>query len=158
MERMSVGNLSCNEFSSTVIFTFNNMQVLRGYSADDGQLSWESRVEGLHFSDITEIDEGGRRGLNYAIPESNIMDRIMPSVSLKDEYEILQVDRRILPEQGSFERDSEVLTFLLNSSNGKGTLLSFDFPRVLHISNHLIASISEDFIYSQIHQFDILRY
>lgn len=156
VERMSSGNIGCNESSSTVIFGFERMPVLHGYSTEDGELKWKTRIGGLHFSSVIETTEGGRTRLTYKTPESNIMDRLSLPVSFRSKYEIVQVPRRILPDQG-YESESDVLTFLVDSSTGSGSLASKRIPEIMHVNGNLIASVSEDYMTCQVHELDVSK-
>jgi hypothetical protein len=153
VDRLSSGNISCNETSSTVVFSFEMIPLLQGYSATNGEMKWKSRLKGFHFADVIETDKAGRSRLTYKVSEQNIRDQMLPAITLKDEHEILQVQRRILPDEG-FKRKSEVLTFLLNSTTGKGDLMSRDIPSILNISRNLAVSVSKDNMSFKLHKIE----
>lgn len=138
--RLTMGNLSCSDASSTVVFTFERMPVIHGYSAIDGELIWKNRIDGLNFYSTTETRVGdGRSSLTYRMPESNIIDYVSPSLSIENTYEIFQVIRANVPEV-SIERTNEVHTFLLNSSNGKGTYVSNKIPEIVDVTDDFVIS------------------
>lgn len=144
-ERMSVGNLSCNEVTSTVLFTFERMQVIHGYSANDGELLWKNRVDGLNLAVMTEINEGGRPTLRYQMPDNNLIDHISSTQSLytDSKYELFQVVRADVPETGNFlaDRSSKVYSFLVDSTTGDGIYLGTQIPEIKFMADKRIASV-----------------
>jgi hypothetical protein len=157
IERLTMGNISCNDVSSTVIFAFERMQILHGYSAIDGKLIWKNRIDGLSLMAITEKDEGGRPSLTFGIPENNVMDQMAAtkSISAESEYELFQVIRADIPEIG-VDRTSEVHSFLLNSSNGDGVYIGKKIPEIKFILNNKIASrdLSDGYTVCRIYESD----
>jgi hypothetical protein len=138
--RLTAGSLGCNDSSSTVIFTFDRMPVIHGYSSVDGELLWKNRIDGLNFHRIIETRVGdGRSNLSYRIPETNIVDMLSPSITIIDEYEIFQVIRTNLPELG-VDRTVEVFTFQMNSSNGQALYIGNAIPELVTFSNNFIVS------------------
>ncbi|MCC5912842.1 MAG: 6-bladed beta-propeller [Balneolaceae bacterium] len=145
VERMTMGNLSCNRASSTVLFTFERMQVIHGYSANDGELLWKNRIDGLSLPMLTENNEGGRPSLTYQMPDDNLIDQISATRSLytDSEYELFQVIRADVPEIGNLrsERSSKVYSFLLKSTDGEGLYLGNQIPEIKFMANNRITSV-----------------
>lgn len=150
VNRMTSGNISCNESSSTVILAYEQMPVIQGYSANDGQIKWKSLIKDLHYADIIQSrNEKGKTRMTFRMPESNTIDRIFPTTRLNGEYELLQVKRIITPDEG-YETKREVLSYLLDSSSGEGTYIGKSISSILSNSNNLAVSVSDDFITSDI--------
>ena len=145
MSRLSPGYISCNELSETVLFAFERMQIVQGYSAKDGKLNWTSRIDGLRLTNIVETDEGGRTRLTYRTPKKDFMDIILPPVSFRDQFELMQVIRRNVPNP-DFESDTQVLTILINSKDGTGSLISNDLPDIMKVTDEYVFTLSDDYI------------
>lgn len=158
IESLTMGNISCNDVSSTVIFAFERMQILHGYSAIDGKLNWKNRIDGLSLPVLTERDEGGRPSLTFGRPKNNIMDQMAAtqSISAESEYELFQVIRADIPEFG-VDRTSEVHSFLLNSSNGAGVYIGKKIPEIKFILNNNIASrnLSDSYSSVKLYEFEL---
>jgi len=151
VDRMTSGNLSCNRATSTIIFIFNNLPIIQGYSAKNGKLRWQSRIDNLNFPDFIEKNENGKTTLTYQIPESHIMDQFSIPISFRNTYNIIQVHRSIIPTP-SREGKSITLTFLLNTSNGKGNYISKEIPNISSLRDHLVATISSNFVVSNLYK------
>ncbi|MEX2411021.1 MAG: 6-bladed beta-propeller [Candidatus Paceibacterota bacterium] len=116
IDRMSIGSLGCNEASNMVVFAFERMNVIQGYSADNGSLEWVTRIDDFNLPAITESIRDGRPAISYGIPQSGIMDIISAPVEFDKEYLILQV-LRSTPGSAT---NRMYHTFVLNSANGTG--------------------------------------
>ncbi|MDR8391269.1 6-bladed beta-propeller [Aliifodinibius sp. S!AR15-10] len=152
VDRLSEGDISCNEASSTVMFTFAHMPVVEGYSAKDGHHKWKTRVDGLHFPEIIQQNKGEQLGALEYTPPKDIMDRFIPSVTFDGNYEILQVRRQTF-HKDKFGSREEGLTFLLDSVTGEGSLVSKKLPFIYNASHHLAVTVSDDYITSKIYKF-----
>lgn len=152
IQQMSKGVLSCNETSSMVLFLFNRMPVLRGYDAESGKLKWESYLKGLRYPKVTEtIKSGITYRISYA-RESSYSDRLLPPVSLNDQLMLLQADRRMQREPGSYTQKSQVLSFLLDSRTGEVEYIGRDKPRFKAFRNNYLIAADEDFISAKIYR------
>lgn len=136
IDRMSSGTLSCNQASSMVVFAFEKMNVIQGYSADNGSLKWVTRIDDFNLPSITESIRDGRPTMSYDNPESGIMDFISAPVEVDKEFMTLQILRSPL---GSPD-DRRYHTFVLNSDNGTGSYLSNEIPEISDYFNGYIVS------------------
>lgn len=150
IDRMSLGTLSRNEASFMVVFAFERMNVIQGYSADDGSLKWVTRIDDYNLFAITETIRDGRPSMTFGPPESGIVDMISAPVEVDKEYMILQILRSSL---GS-ANDRRYHTFVLNSANGTGSYLSDEIPEISDYFNDYFVSrgVKQDFMISQIYR------
>lgn len=150
IDRMSSGALSCNEASSMVVFAFERMNVIQGYSADNGSLKWVTRIDDFNLPAITESIRDGRPTMSYGMPESGIMDIISAPVEIDKELMTLQIFRSPL---GSTD-DRRYHTFVLNSENGTGSYLNNEIPEISDYFDGYIVSrgVSNDLMISQVYR------
>jgi len=148
IDRMSSGTLSCNEVSSVVVFAFERMNVIQGYSAENGSLQWVTRIDDFNLPAITQTIRDGRPTMSYGMPESGIMDIISTPVKFDKEFMTLQILRSPLDAPD----DRRYHTFVLNSKNGTGSYLSNEIPEISDYFNGYIVSrdVSQDFMISQV--------
>jgi len=151
ISRLSPGYISCNELSETVLFAFEKMQIVQGYSAKDGQLNWATRIDGLKLTNIIETDNGGRTRLTYRTPKKDFMDIILPPVSFRDQFELMQIIRRNVPNP-DFESDTQVLTILINSTDGTGLLISNELPDIINKTDEYVFTVSDDYIRTSVNR------
>lgn len=137
-ERLSRGQISCNESTSTVQFVFEFFPVIQGYDVRSGELLWTSRIEDFHPPKITEDMVGGRSRLSYGPGEDGTTDQLLSPVNWNDELQLLQILRSKRDNFG--EPYIEHHTFVMNSQTGKGAYLGDEFPELATISNGLVAS------------------
>jgi hypothetical protein len=149
LDRLTVGSLSCNKSTSTVIFSFDNFQILHGYSAKDGNLEWQTRIDGLRLFRVVQVSKNGVSGLSFRQPDE-YYDTILNPISYYDGYNIVQIERRYLDNNGVYI-DSKILTLIIDSINGNSFKLDLDLPIVLNISRNLMATIDEDRVMSKIY-------
>jgi len=150
IDRMSVGTLGCNEASNIVVFAFERMNVIQGYSADNGSLKWVTRIDDFNLPSITESIRDGRSAMSYGNPESGIMDFISAPVVIDKDFMTLQILRSPL---GSPD-DRRYHTFVLNSDNGTGSYLSNEIPEISDYFDGYIVSrgVSHDLMSSQVYR------
>ena len=150
IDRMSSGILICNQASSMVVFAFEKMNVIQGYSADNGSLKWVTRIDDFNLPSITESIRDGRPTMSYDNPESGIMDFISAPVEFDKEFMTLQIFRSPL---GSPD-DRRYHTFVLNSDDGTGSYLSNEIPEISDYFNGYIVSkgVSKDLMISQVYR------
>lgn len=149
LDRLTVGSLSCNKSTSTVIFSFDNLQILHGYSAKDGNLKWQNRIDGLRLFRIIQVSKNGIAGLSYRQPDE-FYDTILNPISYNGRYNIVQIERRYLDDDGVYT-NSKIMTLIFDSISGKSFKLDIDLPRILNISHNLMATINDDRIMSKIY-------
>lgn len=145
VDRLSTGSLLCDPLNEKIIFTFEKLPIIHGYSASNKKMLWMSLVADLNLFNITEDNRDGRPSISYKAPDNKMVDRLLPIKGFDDEYMMLQVDRRILPNIG-YEAESEILTVLINVNTGSGNLVSNELPRIFYYTKDLVASVSEDFM------------
>jgi len=150
IERMSTGALSCNKASSMVLFAFERMNVIQGYSAENGSLKWVTRIDDFNLPAITESIRDGRPTMSYGIPESGIMDIVSAPVEIDKEFMTLQILRTPL----SSPDDRSYHTFVLNSENGTGSYLNNEIPEISDYFDGYIVSrgVSNDLMISQVYR------
>jgi len=126
------------------------MNVIQGYSADNGSLKWVTRIDDFNLPSITESIRDGRPTMSYDNPESGIMDFISAPVEVDKEFMTLQILRSPL---GSPD-DRRYHTFVLNSDNGTGSYLSNEIPEISDYFNGYIVSkgVSKDLMISQVYR------
>jgi len=150
IDRMSIGSLGCNEASNMVVFAFERMNVIHGYSADNGSLKWITRIDDFNLPAITESFQDGRPTMSYSNPENGIMDMISAPVVIAKEYMTLQILRSPLgsPDERRYH------TFVLNSKNGTGSYMNDEIPEISDYFDGYIVSrgVSQELIMSQVYR------
>lgn len=144
VDRLSTGNLSCNEESNTVLFTFDKIPYIHGYDAIEGELRWVTHLDELSLSKIIENNEGGKTRLTYEIPKEGIIDQLHPTLTIDGKYELVQVDRRYF-KVDNLERKQEILSYLINSDDGKGVSFAKELPVYIMRKNGMVVALSEDY-------------
>ncbi len=143
VDRLSLGEISCNETTSTVVFGFERFPVLHGYSMQ-GELKWKTYISGLKTTILETSKESNRTKISYKQPKGKFVDRILKSRSLNNKYQLSQIDR-ILISDASFENKREEISFMIDSETGKGEMVSTDIPLIFGISDGSVISIDEIF-------------
>ncbi len=149
LDRLSTGSLSCNKATSTVMFSFEKFQVLHGYSGENGDLEWQTRIDGLSLVRLTQFSNNGKIGLKNSQPD-DIFDMKLKPISYDDRYNIVQIDRRTLDEVG-YHIGSKIITLVVDSKSGESFKLDIDLPRILHIKNNLMVTVDEDRVISKVY-------
>lgn len=152
VDRLSAGNVSCNKNNSTILYTFEKMPIIHGYSSDDNSLQWKTRIDNLHFTRIIENKNTDNPSLTYEIPGSGILDRVLDPITLSDNFEFFQVDRRITSKEDKYSSTSKVFSFIIDVTNGNGKLVAEDIPRTLAITPEMYVGASEFYITSTIYK------
>jgi len=136
VNRLSVGEISCNNSSATVVFTHSRMPVLQGYDIQGGQLEWHSYLRGMHHVKITETIRGGRPSLTYRSPEGKIVETLRAPVVYSGNYQVFQVER---VERGEdyFDVKASLISFLLDSRNGQVFRLPLNIERVIYLDKEI---------------------
>lgn len=149
VDRMSVGALSCNESSGMVVFAFERVNVIQGYSAGKGSLQWVTRIDDINLPAIIESIRDGRPTISYGIPDGGVMDIISAPVTLDNVFIILQIFRTTpgTPDGRRYH------TFVLNSSDGTGGYLSDNIPEISDYYNGYVVSrgVTQNLTVSQIY-------
>lgn len=143
IDRMTTGSISCNNETSTIVYAFDKIPMVHGYSTDDGSLKWKTKINDLNLSKVLVSDNDGRTTLTYQAVDENIMDMILSPVSLQNENMLMQIQRNYTSNE-NYEREESILSILFNSSNGEGELLEEELPIILNVTEDRLISISED--------------
>lgn len=149
LDSLSIGTLTCNKSTSSVTFSFEYVQVIQGYSAKDGTLEWQTRLDGLRMANVSQFIENGIVGLEYSQPD-RYFDLLLHPIYYSGRYNLVQIERNYLDEEG-FKTNDEVITFMLDSVNGKISKLDVNLPIILHASHNLMATINEERVMSKIY-------
>jgi hypothetical protein len=146
ISQLSFGELSCNESSSTVIFKFNRFPYMYGYSASDGSLKWVNIFDELQIPIVEETRKGGQIGLGFNSKENKYNDTVLRTKAIQDNYQLVQIDRRLIPKKNDFISESEVLSFIIDTSDGRSTYIGNNFPRILGVSEELLVGVHSDYV------------
>jgi len=143
IDRMTTGAISCNNETSTIVYAFDKIPMMHGYSTGDGSLKWKTKINDLKLSKGLVSDNDGRSTLTYQAVDENIMDMIFSPVSMQNENMLIQIQRNHTSNE-DYARGEFMLSILFNSSNGEGELLEEEFPIILNVTEDRLISISED--------------
>lgn len=144
VDRMSTGRVSCNEKSKVVLFTFDKMPIIHGYDFSTGELLWKSKIDNTSFLNVIETNQGGQTKLTYEQPESKIIDNVHSTITLNDNYEVFQIDRRLL-NSDDYTNEQTILTYVLNSKTGIGRLINQNLPLFRYISSEKTYSVNKEY-------------
>jgi len=150
IDRFSLGEVSCNKATSTVVFGFERFPVLQGYTLE-GALKWKTYISGLKTTKLEEINESGRTKITYSPPVGSLRDRILKSRSFFKNYQLLQIDRIVMDEE-EFSNKREVLSYIIDSKNGEGGRVDKDIPLLFGISKDIAVSVDEVFTESAMYR------
>jgi hypothetical protein len=100
---------------------------------------------------VIEKNESGRPSLTFK-PEKKIRDGIFAPVSMNGKYEIIQV-RRLTFTEDNYSPKNRILTFLLNTTNGRGYFLNTGIPEIATMTNGLITTLSDDHMVARISKY-----
>lgn len=151
IDRLSSGNIRCNEASNTVSFMYERIPVIHGYDAEKGSIKWKTHIEGLHNTQIIEEKVGGRTRLTFGPPEGGYYDTLYMETDSGGKHILVQVDRLNLSTT-SFGSNREVLTFILNTETGNGAYLGDDIPMIFALSGNRVVTVDEVFSAAKIHE------
>lgn len=146
VSQLSFGEMSCNENTSTVIFEFDRFPFLYGYSSKNGSLKWVNIFDELQMPIIEESMRGGQIGIGFNSSENKFRDSILRTKTLLDNYQLVQVDRRLIPEENSYVSESEVMSFIIDANTGKSIYLGKEIPRILGSSKDLLIGVNSDYV------------
>lgn len=152
--RMSPGSLSCNEASSMVVFAFERMNVIQGYSSKDGSMQWVTRIDDLNTPVISETIRDGRPAMSYGVSESGLMDMLTTPVAIHEELMLLQV----LRTSTELAVEREFFTFALNTTNGMGSYVSDKIPEIsaFNKNGYIISrGVAQDLMVSQVYRVNL---
>lgn len=146
VSQLSFGEMSCNENSSTVIFKFDRFPFLYGYSSTDGSLKWVNVFNELQIPIVEETNRGGQIGLGFNPEDNEFRDSILRTKTLNDSYQLVQVDRRIIPKKGNFISESKVLSFIIDTNTGESAYIGEDLPRIVGTSENFLIGVNSDYV------------
>lgn len=129
VQRLTAGNISCDEYSGTVFFLFQFVPVMHAYSAENGNLKWSIRFDDLFLPKVkTELNDDGIR-FSYSTHDAT-NDYFLHPVSINDQYLLLQISRSFQDKN----EDDFIASFIIDSATGKGTYVSNDLPHIMAVS------------------------
>lgn len=143
VDRLSKGRVSCNEDSEVVMFTFETMPIIYGYEAETGEFLWKSKIAETNLPTIIETNQGGETKITYKAPQNNETDIVRSTITLNENYELFQVDRRLLSED-MFNNEQLVLTYIIDSNTGMGSLAHQELPLFRYISPNKAFSVDKE--------------
>lgn len=152
---LSRGEISCNPFSSTIVFKFERLPFLYGYSAESGELKWSLVFEEIQMPRIEEGLDNGMFSVGFNPVDNTWQDNILRTVTVLNEYSLVQIDRRFLANtRGQFltENKNETHSFILNTETGQSSYISQELPRILGISDRLFVAVNSDYVISTIYR------
>lgn len=149
VERLSVGNISCNKKTATVTFSFEKVPLIYNFSSEDGSLLNGIRLDNINTTKIIASNSKGRPSLTYQPPKEGYWDKLLPPIHIKNEYNLLQIIRLDVSDE-EYNSNFKVLSILFNSLNGNGYLIGESIPIINHVSNNRVLTISSKFISSKI--------
>lgn len=149
VERLSIGNISCNDKTGTVTFSFDKIPLIYNFSSKNGNLIKGIRIDNINTTKIIASNSSGRPSLTYKSPKEGYWDKILPPVHIKDEYNILQIVR-LDASDNRYNSNFKVLSILFNDSNGTGYRVIKSIPMIKHVSNNKVLTVSSKFINSKI--------
>jgi len=122
---LSDGLVACMRDPARVVFAFQLLPVLRGYSAVGGELLWTSLVEDYEQSKITEYRDRGAVGHG-----SGVYEMALALVGVRNRFVLYQTTRgsRDAPEE------MEVRSYLVDAESGHGAFVGTMLPLVTDIS------------------------
>jgi hypothetical protein len=142
VDRLSSGNVTCDQDSKTVFLISDKFPVIKGYSVHTGELKWQLIIDGLKQQNIVEVKVDGQTGLNFSLDDSGIFDTIKPVVYFKNGFYFLQVDRRYVSNDE--KKKPKVFTWIVNSLTGNSFSIQEEIPLMMQIKNDISVSVSED--------------
>jgi hypothetical protein len=135
VQRLSAGNMVCNEESGTVSFLYQFIPLLKAYSAKDGELEWSTRFDDLNLPRVSTTLNEGRVRFAYSRNE-NINDFFFEPLTIKGTYILVQLTRSFQDEN----REDYTVSYIIDSSSGKGEFIPEEIPHVMSTSNQYFAT------------------
>lgn len=145
IDRLSLGQIICNSDNNVLIYLSDRINSIHGYSTDNGEQLWKSKISDLNFPEFEEIVVNGNPGLQIVPPENNVFDNILSPVMLQNDVMLIQVDRREMANPDAFDTREKVITFLADLNNGEIYHYSDDFGRIVYNSGSILLEVNEMF-------------
>ncbi len=124
--QLTKNKIVCNESSETVIVVNYYLPYIKGYTYD-GKLKWIVKLNDYNSKDLKEqTDEYGRLSFTIKNKTNGLSDNLGSVISFKDNLVIIQIIR--LDRKNDELINSTILSYMINSSNGKGGLISNSIP------------------------------
>lgn len=143
VDRMSLGNINCNNTGSIVVFAFERVPTIHGYSIDNGDLKWTTNLKGINNFQVIETKIDGKPRLTYKQSENNISDQILP-LNRFQANTLFQIHRRIFSEPGKID-SNKFIALKLDASSGVVETFKYDLSGYTFFFNRYAAQISEDY-------------
>ncbi len=120
------GPIACLGDPPRIVFAFQQLPVLRGYSAHNGELIWTSLVEDYVQGEITEYRADGSVGYG-----SGVADVAVALTGVQGTFVLYQTIRG---ERAALE-EAEVRSYLVDAASGNGAFISTTLPVVTEITD-----------------------
>lgn len=137
-DQLSRGPIACLGDPVRIVFAFENIPVVRAYSAGDGSVLWTASLEGYEQSPLIE-----ERGAGLAFSRRVIQDIVVSLTPVSSKHLLLQT-MRLPPRQPgeTMEADDiETRSYLIDALTGQGALISADLPVIIAAGNDYYVAI-----------------
>lgn len=124
-DQLSRGPIACRGDPFRVFFAFENLPVVRAYSADDGSVAWTALLEGYLQPPLIEERQAG-----LAISGGVAQDIVVSLTPVSAVHLLLQTMRLPPSVQGEMidEDDLTTRSYLIDARTGQGALISDTLP------------------------------
>jgi len=146
VDRLTQGEIICDPKNEIIVYASDRLNVLHGYSLSNGKQIWKSSIANLNFPLIEEVVVNGNPGLQVIPPKNGIFDKFLITGHFQNDLLFVQVDRRKMVNNETFESDNSVLTYLIDIKTGMGQYYSDSLGRIVSITDSNIIEIGESFI------------
>ena len=126
-DALSDGPIACLSNPPRVVFAFEQIPVVKAYSADDQSLLWAATLGGYTQPPLTELNSGG-----LAISGRVVQDIVVSLTPVSSRHLLLQTMRLPPSEPGQTIEvdDTETRSYLVDAETGQGALISVSLPVV----------------------------
>jgi len=149
IDRLSLGQIICNSDNNVLIYLSDRINSIHGYSTDNGEQLWKSKINDLNFPEFEEIVVNGNPGLQLVPPENNVFDNILSPVILQNDIMLIQVDRREMANPNAYDSKESVITYLADLHYGEIYHYSNNLGRVIYYSDNILLEVNE--LFNKVH-------
>ncbi len=132
-DQLSRGLVACLSDPLRLFFAYNQIPVVKAYSASDGSLMWEAQVEDYLQASITEYDFG--RSLGFSGDPQDHAVSLTPTSQRTILFQTMRLPEKVpgaLPETD----DVQVRSHLIDAESGQGALISTSLPLIAEANAH----------------------
>lgn len=132
----STGDVACSDITETVMFAFDKLPVLYGYTPD-GNFKFASKLTDFEMGTTRSVvSEEGQSGIQW---EETDYNRIHSLEAIPDSpVVIVQVALHTRESRDGPQEYEELLTYVVNSATGKGRYVGDHLPTIHAIDNNRI--------------------